>query len=71
MTEYYMGSSAKKWKCICPHCRKKHVKTLYYTGRIIPPWIRCDDCERYFKRNPSEEDEYTLFDRHILYKEGK
>jgi len=56
----YLSSMAKKWKCICPGCGKKHIQRIYYTGNIIPPLIRCNDCNFKIRQMPSEEIEYKI-----------
>jgi|GEM_PF-2710040 len=65
MTEYYLGSMAKNWLCRCPLCRKKHTRKIFYTGRVIPPWVYCEECDRTIKRGATEEIEYSPHDKRI------
>lgn len=41
-------SSSKSTICICPRCRIKHYKDVFWTGRGIPR-IYCEECKTYFR----------------------
>jgi len=36
-------SAGKSIECVCPRCKKKHTKFLFYTGRL-PARFHCESC---------------------------
>lgn len=61
MSDYEdVSSFAKLIKCICPMCRKKHKKLIYWTGNGTPR-KRCHSCKIIVERNDFIElDEYNI-----------
>jgi len=52
-------SSMKQWRiCICPSCKKKYKKNIFYTGPAEFPPYRCDECKSREEQLLSEASEY-------------
>lgn len=43
--EYEQRLPLIKIKCICPKCRKTHVRRIPWTGGAVTPRIFCPDCK--------------------------
>jgi len=47
MTEGHLVASMEEyWICLCPTCRCKHEKRIFWTGRAKHPPVMCDECKR-------------------------
>ena len=49
-----------KTECICPRCRKLHIKKLNWIGRGIPRKF-CTDCEWFVENYNSAIDECSAY----------
>jgi len=49
-------------RCICPKCKKKHIKRTNYTGRP-PARFACDKCSRLFREPDPGELRYWAYDK--------
>ncbi len=46
----------KIWRiCICPECKKKHERMIFYTGRAKFPPYRCKECKYNYEYNTEEQ----------------
>lgn len=57
----HMNNCKKYHLCICPKCRIKHKKRLFWSGNGIPR-IYCKDCRQtiFYNDYDYQEQEYTL-----------
>lgn len=55
----YISSTNKVHECICPRCKKKHKKRIFFTGIGIPR-INCNTCKMHFENNPTQEEPYSI-----------